>query len=198
MTQHNWKPVEIADDLIAQVRELLTSGAPDLALVEALERDGVRLATATRFVQEIREMTGQSYQTSADAAAIYGIELTTARRWLRTLDRQAVPVHLQDGLVQHGITPATSRDLANDLLEDCRQQDARQGVRLRRLGLQGMVAGGLFTAFFSFVALNGFYGPGVQSMAQSEARWNAITALLTLALTTYSALLWRRHRDARP
>ena len=104
---------------------------------------------------------------------------------------------MQDGLAQHGLTRATADDLANELLDDCRRQDARQSLRLSRLGLQGMVAGGLFTLFFASVAVNGFWGPGVKSMAASEARWNAITAVITLALTAYSALLWHRHRAAQ-
>ncbi len=198
MTQPIWKPIEIADDLVGQVHELLLAGAPDHALVEALERDGVRLPTATRVVQEVRATTGQPPQPQTDATTVYGIEVTMARRWLRTLQRQAAPTLLQDALMQHGLSPATARDLADELLDDCRRQDDRQGARLRRLGVQGMVAGALFTLFFAGVALNGFFGPGVQSMAQSEARWNAITAAMTLALTTYSALLWHRHRDARP
>lgn len=198
MTQPIWKPVEIAEDLLGQVRELLHGGAPDLALVEALERDGVQLATASRVVTEIREAAGLPSQKSSDAGVLYGIEVTMAKRWLRTLERRALPTALQDGLRQHGLSPATAADLAADLLEDCRRQDDRQGLRMRRLGLQGMVAGGLFTLFFAIVALNGFFGPGGASMARSEARWNAITALMTLALTIYSALLWRRHRDARP
>ncbi len=197
MPQPIWKPVEIANDLVGQVRELLLAGAPDLALVEALERDGVRLATATRVVQEVRATTGEARKTSTDAGTVYGIEVTMTRRWLRTLDSKAVPTALQDALAQHGLTPTTARDLADDLLEDCRLQDGRQGVRMRRLALQGMVAGGLFTVFFAGVSLNGFLGPGAASMARSEARWNAITALMTLALTAYSALLWRRHRNAR-
>ena len=197
MSQPIWKPVEIADDFVAQVRELLLAGAPDLALVEALERDGVTLTTARRVVQEIRVMTGQDPRSTMDTAVIYGIEVTMARRWLRTLDHRDKPTALEDGLRQHGLSAASARGLAADLLEDCRQQDARQHLRLRRLGLQGMVAGGLFTVFFASVACNGFLGPGAQSMARSEARWNAITALMTLALSAYSALLWRRHRDLR-
>ena len=133
MPQPIWKPVEIANDLVGQVRELLLAGAPDLALVEALERDGVRLATATRVVQEVRATTGEARKTSTDAGTVYGIEVTMTRRWLRTLDSKAVPTALQDALAQHGLTPTTARDLADDLLEDCRLQDGRQGVRMRRL-----------------------------------------------------------------
>ncbi len=196
MPQPIWKPVEIAEDLVGQVRELLLAGAPETALAEALERDGVQPETATRVVQEVRAALEQTPEAAA-TAALYGIEVTMARRWLRTLAHDAVPTLLQDALVQHGLSRATARDLAAELLEDCRRQDGRQGVRLRRLGLQGIVAGGLFTLFFAAVAANGFLGPGAASMARSEARWNAITALMTLALTTYSALLWHRHRHAR-
>ena len=197
MHQPIWKPVEIAEDLLGQLRELLLAGAPDIALVEALERDGVQLATATRVVQEVREAAEQVHTPPTMTSAVYGVEVTMARRWLRTLDHRDKPTALEDGLRQHGLSAASARGLAADLLEDCRQQDARQHLRLRRLGLQGMVAGGLFTVFFASVACNGFLGPGAQSMARSEARWNAITALMTLALSAYSALLWRRHRDLR-
>jgi hypothetical protein len=197
MSQPIWKPVEIADDLLGQLRELLTSGAPDLALVQALERDGVRVSTADQVVREMRAVTGGDRQVSSDASVVYGVEVTMARRWLRTLDAKAQPTELVDALRQHGLSFDCARDFADDLLDDCRQQDARQGQRLRRLGLQGMVAGGLFTLFFGSVAWNGMLGPGATTMPPSEARWNAITAAMTLALTAYSALLWRRHRDQR-
>lgn len=194
MHQPIWKPVEIAEDLLGQLRELLLAGAPDTALVEALERDGVRLATANRVVREVRAATGHDREPAGDAAAVYGVELTMTRRWLRTLDRRAEPTALVDGLRQHGLSAAAASDFAHELLEDCREQEARQSQRLRRLGLQGMVAGALFTLFFAAVAWNGFFGPGARTIPPSQARWNAITALITLVLTGYSALLWRRHR----
>ncbi len=170
--------------------------APATHAVCGSEFSRVQPETATRVVQEVRAALEQTPEAAA-TAALYGIEVTMARRWLRTLDRHAAPTLLQDGLAQHGLTRATADDLANELLDDCRRQDARQSLRLSRLGLQGMVAGGLFTLFFASVAVNGFWGPGVKSMAASEARWNAITAVITLALTAYSALLWHRHRAAQ-
>ena len=194
MSQPIWKPVEIAEDLLGQLRELLAAGAPDLALVEALEHNGVRLATANQVVAEMRAVTGGDRRASTDASVVYGVEVTMARRWLRTLDANAEPTALIDALQQHGLHRDCARDLAQDLLDDCRQQYARQGQRLRRLGLQGMVAGGLFTLFFAAVAWNGLLGPGAKTVPVSEARWNAITAGMTLAMTLYSALLWRRHR----
>ncbi len=197
MPQPIWKPVEIAEDLVGQVHELLMSGAPDEALVAALERDGIAQATARRVVTEVRETTGQPPLVAANHDAVYGVEVTMARRWLRTLGPKDEPTAFHNALIQHGLTPSTAHDFAAELLEDCRRQDGRQGVRLRRLAVQGMIGGGLFTLFFASVALNGFLGPGEQSMARSEARWNAITALMTLALTAYSALLWHRHRHAR-
>ena len=208
MKQPLWTPSAIAEDLVAQVGELLTAGASPAALVAALVREGIEARTAWAMVRELaarHERTRHEPDVLPDAdgqspgagEAVYGVDTTLARQWLRRLGPCEPPAALAAALQASGLSAATASALATEWQNDCARLDLRQELRLRRLGVQGMAAGGLFTLYFAGVALNGFVGPGRGEFAGDEAPWNALTASFTAAMTLYSAALWWRHRHAR-
>lgn len=199
-----WKPDEIAEDLTAQLRELLAAGAPLEGLAHALEREGVTERAARMAVREMlaRENLQLSVENREDASTVYGVDLAMARKWLRREPAKTQQHALQEALERHGLSPEIAHELTQDLLVDCQRTMAREHQRMQRLGLQGMWAGALFTLYFTAVALRGLLDDRLHTgralMTESEIHWNFFTAAMTLGLTGYSALLWHRHRRQNP
>ena len=194
-----WKTGEIAHDLQAQLAELREAGASDEALRLALEREGVLETTAVAMLRDWAAV-GHAHEPQADA--VYGVDLSHLRRWIRALPLDAATrtlhlLELQTALSREGLATDTARALVTDVADDCAAMDARQRARLRRLGLQGIVASGLFAGYFVSVTVASL-GTSDLAHAGSHTTWNAFTALLSIALAVYSALLWHRHRPLPP
>jgi hypothetical protein len=175
----SWTVSEAAADLVAQIAELTEAGARRPGLLAALQREGVTTATAEQLLDSLGVAAAQ--QAAADR---WGIDLAPLHRALR---RDADPQHAVAALAQalqaHGVATQTSRALGVELLEDERAVGSMARRRRRRLGLQAVVAGALFTSYFGWLTL------------QSGVPHAAWTALASAGLAAYGALMWWRYRD---
>lgn len=181
-----WTAAEAAEDLVAQMEELLGDGIVPTALASALEVEGLERQTAQAVVFDV---AGRSATAALDAAATTcGIDLVHLRRFLRKpgirleIDDAAV-AKMHAALVKQGLRPATAAAAVAELASGERRFAEVHLRRMRRLGVQGMLAGGAFTAFFAWSAL---VGPG--------GAWNLLTAGMTLAMAAYSGVLYARNR----
>lgn len=174
MPSQPWTAEQAAEDLLAQIEELAAEGATSQDLVSALEREGLEAATARELVHATlrRDVAGQAKEDAA-----FGIEISQLRLLLRQQPTEAAA--LTAALVRREVPPATAERAVRQVAEADRAVSSNQRLRLRRLGLQGMVASLLFGGFFAFASVAG-------SLA------HAITVVLCALLGGYSYLLWRR------
>lgn len=186
-----WTPTHCAEDLLGQVGELLAEGWSAVAVTESLECEGFSSETAQTLVREVAQLRGLNKVSAVAEEGTCGIDLVELRRALRQPGRQLLVdpgrvVELEIALKEGGVTAATAADLVAEVASSHRRLAAVHERRLRRLGLQGMIAGSLFTAFFTWVAL----------LSGGQGLWHLATAAMTLTLTAYSAALFLRHRPA--
>lgn len=182
MPDQPWTIEQAAEDLLAQIEELAGEGANSQDLVLALEREGLEAATARELVHAVlgRDAPGQPKEEGA-----FGIEISQLRQLLRQSPRgadgvaQEMPAGLTAALIRRDVPQATAERVVQQLADTDRALTGGQQLRLRRLGLQGMIAASLFGAFFAFA-----------SVAGSPA--HLITVAICAALGVYSYLLWRR------
>lgn len=181
-----WTARETADDLIAQLEDALHGGWSGAQLSEALTHQGLEAETAANLVEEVAKLDAPDggHNTAPDV-----IILLQTRRFLRDPDdpltvlasrREALAAALQAA----GLREATAAAVCSELAALERRGAQVYFKRMRRLGVQGMVVGGLATALLGYGGLYG--GP--------EARWHLTTAAVTLALFIYSTVLFRRGR----
>lgn len=179
-----WTAVQVAEDLLAQVDELLGEALPGPAIVRALEAEGMTVETAEAVVAEVR---GERAQVPDDAAVVCGVETTELRRFVRMPGQSLQPdaermTALRLALVAQGLGAATAAALVSEVAGGQSRLGDVFARRLRRVALQGMIAGTIFTLFFSWITLAGW----------PSSRWHLVTVAGTAALTIYSALLYRR------
>jgi hypothetical protein len=182
MPEQPWTIDQAAEDLLAQIEELAGDGANSQDLVLALEREGLESATARELVHAVlgRDVPGPPKEEGA-----FGIEISQLRQLLRRNSpgadgqTQEVPAGLAAALIKRDVPHATAERAVQQLVATDRALTSGQQLRLRRLGLQGMIAAGLFGAFFAFASVAG-------SMV------HLITVAICAALGGYSYLLWRR------
>jgi len=176
-----WTADQCAEDLVAQVEELLVVGASQAQIVAALETEGLTQAHAHALVGPLaaKVVPGPDPQIRPDA--ICGIDVAAWRKWLRRGDS---PLPLQQALVRQGLPDAVAADIVGDLAQAELAFLDHNRERLRRLGNQAIVAGVGFTGALCWLAL----GPG------PNARWHLLTALGTLGLVVYGVVLRQRHR----
>ncbi len=180
MTAQIWTVDQAAEDVLAQLEELAAEGATSQDLTVALEREGLEEATAKQLVLAVlqRDQPGKAGEEAA-----FGIELSQFRQMLRDGTAQT-RLDLAAALVHRGVPAATAESMVRQVAEADGAVASSQNNRLRRLGIQGMVAGGLFATFFSLAASTGHEGAAIH--------W--VTVAVCLSLGGYSYMLWRRHR----
>lgn len=178
MPDQPWTIDLAAEDLLAQIEELAGDGANSQDLGLALEREGLEAATARELIHAVlgRDVPGQPKEEGA-----FGIEISQLRQLLRQSPQgpNGVSAGLTAALIKRDVPQATAERAARQLVDADQALTSGQQLRLRRLGLQGMIAAGLFGAFFAFA-----------SVAGSPA--HLITVAICAALGGYSYLLWRR------
>ncbi len=180
-----------ADDLLGQLRELFADGAPQAAVLRALETEGFEAHTAQAILQDLqlpRPIPGLAQAEGEDQIAC-GLDTAPMRRFLRApgarlLVDDARSAQLVEALTRQGLRAATAAAVVAETTSSQRRFADVHVRRMRRLGLQGMVAGAVFTVFFLISAIRPNY----------DGRMDTITAAMTAMLTAYSALLYRRHR----
>lgn len=179
-----WTADATAEDLVAQVRELLAEGATVPSVLHALQVEGLEPLTAEAF---LRDLDGALPIAGAADAPLCAIEIRPVRAFLSQPVAQHLPQRsreLADALARHGLQPATAATVAAELASNLRRFAEVHSHRMRRLARQGMIAGLLFTSFFGWSALR----PG------HDGRVDGVTAAMTVLLAVYSAVLYRRHR----
>ena len=175
-----WTVDQAAEDVLAQLEELAAEGATTHDLTVALEREGLHEGTAKQLVFAAlqREVAGKAGEEAA-----FGIDLHQFRQLLR----QGTPqtrADLEAALTQRGVAAEAALAMVQQVADADGALATSQNNRLRRLGIQGMVAGSLFALFFSLAASTGQAGAGIH--------W--VTVAVCLGLSGYSYILWRRHR----
>ncbi len=188
MAETNWTPGSAAEDLVAQIEDLAAEGAHHADIAAALEREGLGPKLADDVLEQV---TGLRPATRPDAGApaAVGIDAVPLRRALRinpeAADVDAASVAaLVEGLVAHGLQRETARDVAEALASTDRAITHQRQNRLRRLGLQAMLAGVIFGGYFLASALS----------PRSGSMLTLITASGCAALAGYGFVLWRNHR----
>lgn len=178
MPEQPWTIEQAAEDLLAQIEELAGDGATSQDLVLALEREGLEAATARELVHAVlgRDVPGQAKEDGA-----FGIEISQLRQLLRQSPRDSngVSAGLTAALMKRDVPQATAERAVRQLVDADQALTSGQQLRLRRLGLQGMIAASLFGAFFAFASVAG-------------SAVHLITVAICAALGGYSYLLWRR------
>lgn len=180
MTAQIWTVDQAAEDVLAQLEELAAEGATAHDLTAALEREGLEEATARRFVAAVLQ---HDQPAKAGEEASFGIELSEFRQLLRK-GTAHTRLELAAALTQRGVPADTAEAMVRQVADADGAVASSQNNRLRRLGIQGMVAGGLFATFFSLAASTG----------QQGAQFHWLTVAICLGLGGYSYVLWRRHR----
>lgn len=177
---------QAAEDLLGQVRDLRQEGAPARAVLRALEAEGFEPHTAQAV---LHELPGPVQAEERDV--VCGLDVSPMRAFLRgrAPDAQGVDearaTDLVTALTRHGLSAATASGLVAETVSQLRRSADVHSRRLRKVAVQGMAAGGVFTLFFAWSALRANY----------DGRVDAVTAGMTLLLTGYSWLLYRRHRS---
>jgi hypothetical protein len=176
---------QAAEDLLGQVRDLLADGAPPLAVGRALEVEGYEVLTARGVLRDL------AIETDAvdESDLVCGIDTAPLRAFLRQpgarlLVDDSRAAELIAALSRHGLSPSTAAALVAETASHLRRSADVHVRRLRKVAVQGMAAGGVFTLFFASSALRPNY----------DGRVDAVTAAMTLLLTGYSWLLYRRNR----
>lgn len=182
-----WTATECAEDLLAQLEELLEVGATSGQLQEALEREGLQQQTAVQLLAHLQTkfVPRQGAQQLLDPAAPCGIDTLAFRHWIRA---QKPTGPLQAALQAQSCPAELAARVVAELAEAEHAFAAHQRARLRSLGGQAMVAGSLFTV--ALLVLASGSGP--------RAWWNVLPAAGTAALVLYGAVLRRRHADPQP
>ncbi len=185
-----WTAAETAEDLLAQVEDALVAQWSEEEILAGFDREGLEAPTAAMVLSDIRrDADAAGGPSSSGQHERVAIALAASRRYIRHLD-DALRVDpqrcdtLRKALVGAGLREATAQALLSDVTALERRMAAVYHRRMRRLGMQGMVVGGLTTALFAF---GGIFGGG-------GARWHLFTAALTACLFAYSVMLWRRGR----
>ncbi len=181
-----WTATETAVDLVAQVEDALQGGWDRALLGDALLHQGLDDATVALLLADVAGLAAPDGGT-VDAPEV--VQLLSARRFLRD---PADPLTVLDtrrdalttALIAVGLREATAAAITSELASLERRGAAVFFKRMRRLGVQGMIVGGLGTLLLGYGGLYG--GP--------QARWHLATAAVTLALFLYSAALFRRGR----
>ena len=181
-----WTATATANHLIAQVEDALHGGWDRAALSQALQHQGLEAETAETLLRDVEGMKSPEGGTN-DAPEV--IELLSLRRFMRSPDSPLVLLDsrrddLVAALEKIGLPGATAAAVTSELASLERRGAAVYFGRMRRLGVQGMVVGGLATLFLGYGGLYG--GP--------QARWHLVTAAVTLGLFLYSIVLFRRGR----
>lgn len=179
-----WSAAQIAEDLLAQVDELLAEPLPGAAIARALEAEGLTPETAQAVVAEVlKERT----DLPDDAGVVCGIETGQMRRFVRVQGQSLRPdadrmTELRMALTGQGLGAATAAALVAEIAAGQSRLGDVFARRLRRVALQGMMAGTVFTLFFAWTTLASW----------PASRWHLLTVTATAGLTVYSALLYRR------
>lgn len=188
--QHpQWTPATAAEDLVAQIEELRQEGAPSGDIAAALEREGLSPDLADDLVEQVTGLRPTA-RPDVTAQVQWGIDVLPIRRVLRESPGavQVAPARvaeLAQALVDHGVQPATAEAVAEGLASTDRSLHASQRKRLRSLGIQAMVAGAVFGAFFATAA-----------MTARPGAWVALaTAAGAGAMGGYGWVLYRNNRD---
>lgn len=187
-TPKDWTADECAEDLLAQLEELLEIGATSGQLQDALEREGLQPQTAAQLLSHLqtRSVSAQPLeQQPLDPDAPCGIDTLAFRHWIRA---QKAIGPLQEALQAQGCPSALAAQVVSDLAEAEQAFATHQRARMRSLGGQAMLAGSLFT--FALLVLASGPGP--------RAWWNVLPATGTAALVLYGAVLRRRHTEPQP
>lgn len=180
MTAQIWTVDQAAEDVLAQLEELAAEGATSHDLTVALEREGLEEGTARRLVAAVLQ---QDHPGKAGEDAAFGIELSEFRQLLRKGTAET-RLELVAALTHRGVPGETAEAMVRQVADADGAVASSQNNRLRRLGIQGMVAGGMFATFFSLAASTGQEG--------AQVHW--LTVAICLGLGGYSYVLWRRHR----
>lgn len=175
-----WTVDQAAEDVLAQLEELAAEGATTHDLTLALEREGLDEATAKSLVLAAVRHDAPG---KAGEEAAFGIDLSEFRQLLRKGTPQT-RLDLTAALLQRGVPAETAQAVVHQVADADGAVATSQNNRLRRLGIQGMVAGSLFATFFSLAASTG----------QEGAKIHWVTVAVCLGLSGYSYILWRRHR----
>lgn len=181
-----WNAAQIAQDLIAQVEELLDESLPAAAVMRALETEGLSSDTAQALVLQAK---GRSDGPKDDDTIVCGIEISQMRRFLRRPGPSLMPdgeamTELREAFVQQGIPAALAASIVAEIAAGQGRLGDVFARRLRLVALQGMIAGAIFTLFFAWTTL----------ATWPSGRWHLITLAATSGLTIYSALLYRSRR----
>jgi hypothetical protein len=159
------------------------------AVARALEAEGVQRATAEAVVRAVGGPL-LVWRDDPDHEVACGIDLAPLRRSMAVTrlhpggagDRLRA---LADALAAQGLPPAVAHDVAAELGHSWRRLHGIRRDRLRRLGLQGLIAGLLFASYFAWTA----------TLGGRAAPWNLVTAGVSFALAVYGGLLWLRNRE---
>lgn len=185
-TPADWSAAQCAEDLLAQLEELLDVGASPQQLQEALEREGLQADTASSLVAHLRnpqrERLVAASETQLDPNAPCGLDTVAFRLWFR---RNGPLTPLMEALAQQGCPDTLAMTVVTELAHAEAAFAAHQRARLRKLGMQAIVAGTGFTVALLALAS----GPG------PRAWWNALPALGTAGLVAYGAVLRKRHQE---
>ena len=179
-----WTAAQIAEDLLAQVDELLGEQLPGPAIARALEAEGMTQETAEAVVAEVR---GARAEVADDAQIVCGVETAQLRRFVRLPGSSLQPdadrmAELRIALTARGLGAATAAALVSEVAAGQSRLGDVFSRRLRRVAMQGMIAGAVFTLFFAWTTLASW----------PASRWHLLTVAATAGMTVYSALLYRR------
>ncbi len=179
---------QVAEDFLGQIHELLREGAPFVAVVRALEAEGLQADTAGALLHDISGLQVPDSESVPASDLVCGIDVDPVRRLLRQVVKtpgQLPPAtQLRDALRRQGLQDSTADKIVGEIVYLLKRLDDIRSSRLRRTGAQGMVAGSLFAAYFLWAATR----PG------HDGRGDAVTTALCLGLAVYSTILFLRHK----
>jgi len=191
-----WTAAQTAEDLLSLVEDAIVAGWSIDEIVDTLTIQGLDQATSTALLDETRDAAQAAGRLDnppdESASAQTFIDLTPSVRWIRapgdplTIDDDRVEM-LAKALAKAGLSASTANAIASEIAAHERLLLDVYRTRMRRLAVQGMVAGGLFTSFFVWAAVVG----------GGTAYWHLLTASLTSLLTIYSIVLYRNGRPPK-
>ncbi|MBI5610583.1 MAG: hypothetical protein HY902_17035 [Deltaproteobacteria bacterium] len=188
MANTDWTPASAAEDLVAQIEDLAAEGAHHADIAAALEREGLAPRVADDVMEQVTGLRPAT-RPDANAPAAVGIDAVPLRRAIR-VDPEAADVDpgrvaaLAQGLVAHGLKAETAQQVADALAATDRAITGQRSDRLRRLGLQAMLAGVVFGGYFLASAL----------VPRQGNLLTLVTAAGCAAMAGYGYVLWRNHR----
>jgi hypothetical protein len=148
-------------------------------VARALEQEGLGPTTAQAVLADL-----QPEGRDEPSDLVYGVDLQGLRERLPQ-DNDTV---LAKALERHGLQSATAAAVVRELRESERLGHGERRARLRRLGVQGMVVGSVFTGLFIWTATRGDH----------DGRVDIVTAGVTTLLALYSFALFHRNRPPSP